>query len=189
MPPVERGWIRRLATSRALWALVVLSAGGYVLMHLDGGYEAPGFLYEQYGFWAPVLTVPLHALIAVTPLPSDVFGIFNGTLYGFWFGVGFNWAAWFGASFVQYAIGRRAGVDFQVDTLLERAPGWLRRFPVDHPAFLIGARFLPYVGGHLATLVPGAFGISLFRFSWCSALAILPQSLVTAGIGAGLWLL
>jgi hypothetical protein len=35
-----------------------------------------------------------------------------------------------------------------------------------------GVRFLvPGLGGHLASIIPGAAGVPLYRFLWCTALA------------------
>ena len=69
---------------------------------------------------------------------------------------------------------------------LARSPERLRRFPVGHPFFIIGARYVPYAGGHLSTLLPGALRVDLVRFAWCTAIAIVPSSLVVAAVGAGL---
>gem|GEM_PF-1625759 len=189
VPPKTASWWGRVRSSKALITFLALSVLAVTMVKWGNDFGGPQGLWVRFGWLAPAVSIPVHALIAVTPLPSDVFGVVNGTVYGFWLGAIFSWVAWFGASFVQYGIGRRARADFDLDGLLSRAPERLRTFPVAHPFFIIGVRFVPYVGGHLATLVPGAMAVSLRRFAWCSALAVIPQSLVTAGIGAGLLLM
>lgn len=187
--PGKRSAWRRVFTSKALYILLGLTALGVALLRWSEAYGGPGGLWETFGWWAPVLSVPLHALVAVTPLPSDIVGMANGALYGFWFGALLSWLGWYLASFGQYAIGRRARCDFDLDTWLARAPAWIRRLPVEHPLFLILSRFVPYAGGHLATLVPGAMRVPLRRYAWCTAVALVPQSMAMAGAGAGMMLL
>ncbi len=65
-------------------------------------------------------------------------------------------------------------------------PEWLRRFPVDHPAFLILVRQIPWAGGYLTTILPGAVGVPLARVAWCAAIGTIPGSAVLAAVGAGL---
>jgi uncharacterized membrane protein YdjX (TVP38/TMEM64 family) len=183
------GLVRRVLSSRALYMILGFSALAFVLLRWGDTLGGPMGLWERFGWLAVAVTVPLHALVAVTPFPSDVVAMTNGAIYGFWLGAALSWAGWFAASFIQYAIGRRAGRDFDIEGWLARSPSRLRRFPVAHPLFLIFSRFVPYVGGHLSTLVPGALAVPLRRFAWCTAVALVPQSLVMAGVGAGLLLL
>lgn len=181
--------IRRLVTSRAFYLILGIVFVGLLLTRWVEALGGPAGIWERFGWLAPAISVPFHAFIAVTPLPSDLVSIANGAVYGFWAGAGFNWLGWFIASFLQYSIGRRVRHDFDVEAWLARSPSWLRRFPADHPVFIIGSRFVPYAGGHLATLVPSAMGVALGRFTWCTAVALVPSSLVMAGVGAGLLLL
>jgi uncharacterized membrane protein YdjX (TVP38/TMEM64 family) len=115
-----------------------------------------------------------------------VIAIANGTIYGFWLGSVLNWLGWYIAAFIEFQVGRRANRDFDISAWISRAPRGLRRFPVGHPVFLIGSRLIPWAGGHISTLLPGAMGVPLGRFAWCAALAIVPPALLMAGIGAGL---
>ena len=78
---------------------------------------------------------------------------------------------------------------FRFTTINAGSPARLRKFSVAHPAFLIASRFVPCAGGHLSTVLLGAAGIRLTRFSWCMAVAIVPPAMFTSAIGAGLLLL
>ena len=181
--------VRKIATSQAVYLILGVVLIGLVLAQWVNELGGPAGIWGRFGWLAPALTVPCHAFIAVTPLPSDLVSIANGAVYGFWVGAGFNWLGWFIASFFQYGIGRRVRHDFDVEGWVARSPAWLQRFPADHPVFIIGVRFVPYAGGHIGTLVPAAMGVTLRRFVWCTAIALVPSSLVMAGIGAGLLLL
>lgn len=178
--------LRRVICSPAVYTLIgILLVGGLLLrwIQLMGG---PAALREWVGPTMPLLTIPVHVVVAVSPFPSDVICIANGSLYGFWFATGLNWLGWWLAALVEYGLGRRARTDFQLEAHTSRLPAWLKRFPTSHPAFLIGSRQIPWLGGHVSTFVPGAAGVSLRRFAWCSAIAIVPGSVVMASIGVGL---
>ncbi|HMB90034.1 MAG TPA: VTT domain-containing protein [Rhodothermales bacterium] len=182
--------IRTLLRSRTLYLLTGILLIGVLLTSWVDTIGDPAAVWERFGLLAPAISIPLHAIVAIAPLlPSDLMSVANGTVYGFWLGALLSWIGWYLASFVQFGIGRSLRNDFDVAKWMARSPAWLQRFPVTHPVFLIGARFMPYAGGHLSTLVPGALGVTLGRFAWCTAIAIVPPSLVMAGIGAGLLML
>lgn len=178
--------IQSIFRSGALYLIVGLCFVAFWLTRWVESIGGPTGVWERFGLVAPAITVPLHAIVGVTPFPSDVIAIANGTLYGFWLGAVLSWLGWYLAAFIEFQIGRRAGEDFNVSEWMARSPGSLQRFPVGHPAFIIGSRFIPWAGGHVSTLLPGAMGVPLGRFAWCSAVAIVPPALVMSGIGAGL---
>ncbi len=181
--------LRKVVRSQAVYLILGIVLVGLLLRRWVEALGGPAEVWERFGWIAPAITVPLHTVVAITPFPSDLMGVANGTVYGFWGGFMLSWLGWYLASFIQYGIGWRVRKDFDLERWLARAPARLRRFPVGHPVFLIGARFVPYAGGHLATLLPGAMGVALGRFAWCTAVALVPTSLLMAGIGAGLLLL
>ncbi len=111
-------------------------------------------------------------------------GVTNAALYGFWPGTAMSFTAWLLTALLQYGIARRTARDFDFDASYARLPGWLRRFPVDHPVFLIGVR-LP-LGGPIVNTAAGVFGVSLWRHTWCAAVGILPRAMFFAGLGVGL---
>jgi len=178
--------IARLVGSNAFQLALGLCGVAFLLTRWVNAHGGPTAVWERFGLFAPAVSVPVQAFVAVTPFPSDVLCVANGTVYGFWRGAFFSWIGWYIAALVEFGIGRRARVDFPVDDWLARLPECLQRFPVAHPAFLIGARFVPWAGGHISTLVPGATGVGAGRFAWCAAIAIIPPSILMAGLGAGL---
>lgn len=141
---------------------------------------------SQYGHTAPMITTPIHMAVASLPIPADAICVANGALYGFWIGALLSWIGWYGAALVKFLLGRRARQDFNIEAGMKKMPPFLQRFPVGHPAFLIGSRLIPGVGGNVSTYLPGAAGVPLSRHLWCSAIAIIPGALITAGVGAGL---
>ncbi len=178
--------LREIFRSKGLWFVVVLLITAYLLASWVESVGGPEGIRERYGVLAPVITSSIQILIAPTPIPSDVICIAQGALYGFWFALVLNWLGWWIASHIEFLLGRRLRDDFDLESRLERLPRWLRRFPVHHPVFLIFSRQIPWAGGHLSTLVPGAMGVPFLRCAWCNAIAIIPAAALMAGIGAGL---
>jgi uncharacterized membrane protein YdjX (TVP38/TMEM64 family) len=176
----------RILRSQGVWLAGGLLLSAYLLVSWVESVGGPEAIRERYGLLAPAITSSIQILVAPTPFPSDVICIAQGALYGFWFALGLNWLGWWLASHLEFLLGRRLRGDFDIEVQMQRLPRWLRRFPVHHPVFLIFARQVPWAGGHLTTLVPGALGVPFLRSAWCNAIAIVPGAILTAGIGAGL---
>ncbi len=177
---------QRLLRSPTVWIFAGIVILGLLVVQWLNELGGPQVFRERYGGFAPLVTVGVHIILALTPFPSDVMAMANGVLYGFWLGVCLTWLGWVLAGILEFALGRRARHDFCLDTALSKAPGWIRHFPVSHPVYLLASRQIPWLGGHVSTFVPGAAGVSWSRFLWCSALAIIPSSILMTGIGAGI---
>jgi len=173
----------RALRSRTLWSVLGALAAGVAAAHWIDSIGGPAALWARFGWWAPTLTVGLHALVSLSPLPSDPIAIANGALYGTWIGAGVGFGGWYLAAWIRFWVGRQAGRDLPIDAWWSRLPPQLQQLPVGHPAFLMLSRYIPYVGGEIATLVPGARGVPTWRFAWCTALAIAPYALGLALLG------
>lgn len=176
---------RAALRSPALGAALLLFLTAVAAARWIDAVGGPEAVRSQLGVAAPVGSVCLHALLNVSPLPGDVVALANGALYGFVLAAVLNWLGWYVAAFVQFSIGRRAARDFDLDVHRARLPVFLRRLPVGHPAYLLLARLLPWAGGHVTTWIPGAAGVPVCRFAWCTALAIVPASVGFALLGSG----
>jgi uncharacterized membrane protein YdjX (TVP38/TMEM64 family) len=179
----DRSLLRRLLTWRnaALLAAFVGSAVA-VQWGVDaiGGPRAIG----AWGWYAPLVSAALHAPIAASPLPSEPFALSHGPLYGFWLGALVGWAGWFVGSAIEYAVLRRLRSTSFPELAFTR-PRWLARFPVAHPAFLIGVRQVP-AGFDIVNVSAALAGVPLARFLWCSAIAQIPSALLISAAGLGL---
>jgi len=148
-----------------------------------GGPEA---VVARYGLAAPFVTVPIHAILAVTPFPSELFVLANGTAYGWLWGAVLGWLGWTLASMMEYGLAARTAKDFDLDEQIAKLPTRLQKLPVDHPLFLILGRQVPF-GFHVVNILAGVKRISPWRLLWCAAIGSIPGAILYAGLGAGIW--
>ena len=182
----RRALRRRLAQSRG----AQLSLGVVLLAILvafwfagDGRREQIG---DQLGWPGAAALVVAQALMAVSPLPSQIVAVPIAVAYGFWLGVLLNWTGWMLAAVLQYWLSRRTADDIELQLLVDRTPQWLRRFPADHPVFLILARQLP-IGPHIVNITAGVLHIPLWRHLWCAAIGVVPEAILVSGIAVGVF--
>ena len=166
-------------------AVVALIAGGGLLVWWVNSIGGAEVFREQFGAAAVFIIVPVQAVVAVSPFPSELMALGTSALYGFWGGAVLAWSAWFLAAFLQYYAVRRVAEDFDFEHARRRMPRRLRELPVSHPAFLILGRWLPY-GPHIVNTAAGAYGVSIVRHAWCAAIAIVPPALFISAIANGL---
>ena len=141
---------------------------------------------QRFGIIAPLVSVPVQAVVAATPFPSDVIVIANGAVYGYSHGVIYSYIGWFIGAMLEFYVVRSLKPAVAPEETLEKVPKWLRRFPGQSPVFLIVGRQIPWGGAHI-TIVGGVMaGVSWRRFVICTAIAIVPGALLLPAIGANL---
>lgn len=162
--------------------VVVLGVAGWAWLDAIGGADA---VRERFGLRAAGVLVPLLAVVAASPAPSEPVAIVNGLIYGTGWAAALNWLGWMLAAYLQYGIAARVAGEIDRESWQARAPRWLQNVPAAHPAFLILGRYLPW-GSHLVNATAGAHGVPLWTFTWCSAIALVPVAIAFAALGAGL---
>jgi uncharacterized membrane protein YdjX (TVP38/TMEM64 family) len=179
-------WWRRLLASPAVPALVMLVVLGGLLVFLLRSFGGVDALRDRFGAYAALIVIPVHAVVAISPFPSEVMAFGNAAVFGFWAGAALSWAGWMTAALVHYSLVRRVARDLDLERHRSRFPRWLRRFPVGHPAFLIFGRYVPY-GPQLVATAAGALAVPFARFACCQAAAIVPVALFFAALATA-WL-
>lgn len=175
----------RVLASRGLWLFLALVAVGFGLSRGVAAMGGPEALRSTFGVLAPVASALIHAPLAASPFPSELFAISHGALYGFAVGAVVGWAGWVLGSVIEYAVLLRWRTDLSPTALRITWPRWLARLPVDSPLFLIGARQLPW-GYHLVNVMAAATGVSFRRHLACSLVSQIPSALFIAAVGVGL---
>jgi len=139
------------------------------------------------GLWAPVISVPLQAVVAATPFPSDLICIANGAVYGYTAGIVYSWIGWYLGAILEFAVVGSVRQTESAEQIASKMPRWLRQFPAGSPWFLILGRQIPWGGAHVTIVGAAAAGVSWHRFLWCTAIAVLPGAFLLPAIGAKLW--
>jgi uncharacterized membrane protein YdjX (TVP38/TMEM64 family) len=114
---------------------------------------------------------------------TDALAVMNGVLFGPLWGsvvnaIGIVCAAMFG-----YAVALRSSKLLDLDRQIARLPGWVSRFKVGSPAFLLAVRVIPGFGGTLATQVSAAFRVPLFVHIWTMSAIAIPICTLLAVFG------
>lgn len=172
----------RLITAAVIGAVLLAGFVAWRWIESAGGAEAQ---LARFGSWAPLVSIPVHVLLAATPFPSELVGVANGTVYGLWLGTLYAWIGWWCGAVLEYAMVRLGARQFEFGSDRFHVPVWMRRFPVDHPLFLIVGRQLPF-GFHAVNVAAGLGGVSPMRQVVCAGVANLPYAFITASAGVGL---
>ena len=186
LQPQDRRGLAWLLRSPSLYGIVgILLLAGF-LCHWLGTHDPTSF-QQIFGSAAIPISLVVHVIIAMTPFfPADVIAIANGAVYGFALGFILSCSGWWFAALMQFGLGRRVRKDFDLGNHTDHVPEWMQRLPIEHPLYLIGVRQVPWLGMHIGLFVPGAAGVAWKRFVWCSAIGVIPGSLLMTAIGAGI---
>ena len=191
-PPLI-GRVIRVAAPLGLAALL-LAVGfgtpfGEVLWALftDPSSEAVQQLLDNTPVWLPFAIVGLMILHTLVPVPAEFLalaaGMTLGPLWGFvtiWVGamLGAYLGFWLTRAFGQPVL--RLLVS---PSRLERSQRWLQQ--IDVP-LLLAVRLLPILSFNLINFALGLTPISWWRFSWTTALGIVPATVLMVAFGAHL---
>jgi len=173
----------RIVGAKSVQLIVLVVGLGYgfaAFLHAIGG---PEQIQAEWGSRAILVFIPMHAVLAVSPIPSEILALTYGAMFGFVPATCIAWAGWMLAAWMEYALFRRASTELRGIASTDRVPAWLKRFPVTHPVFLIAGRWVPF-GSHLVNATAGARRVPLWRFTWATALSLIPISVIVARAGA-----
>lgn len=175
----------RALRGRGIWMLAAIALCGWAITRALPSLGGAETIRNRFGLWAALLLVPLHALVAVSPLPGEIVAVLHGPIYGFPLGAVFGWLGWLIAAITEYSLYRRVAHDAGPIEGLGRLPACLRRLPVQHPAFLFGARFLPF-GNQFVNTTAGLARVPFLQFFWPTALALIPIAALISALSIGL---
>jgi uncharacterized membrane protein YdjX (TVP38/TMEM64 family) len=125
-------------------------------------------------FGIPVAII-IFALVVSAPFSvTDALAISNGVIFGPWIGSAINATGIAIGAILGYLIARRTAQLLDIEGRVSRLPGWIRRFEVGSPLFLIAVRVIPGVGGTLATQIAAALRVPLWRHVYTMCLVAIP---------------
>jgi uncharacterized membrane protein YdjX (TVP38/TMEM64 family) len=136
------------------------------------------------GPWSIPLAIVIFAVVASAPFSvTDALAVMNGVIFGPWLGSAVNAAGLVVAAVAGYYVALRTSKLLNIEESVQRLPGWVRRFQVGSPMFLIVVRILPGLGGTIATQVAAALRVPMWRqiYSMCAIAVPLCTALAFGG--------
>ncbi|MBV8373006.1 MAG: TVP38/TMEM64 family protein, partial [Candidatus Eremiobacteraeota bacterium] len=153
-----------------------LLLGSFVLAFLVIRYQ-PHVEYEirSIGPLAYPLAITVFAIVASAPFSvTDALAIMNGAIFGPLRGSLVDAIGLVLAAVIGYWVNQRASKLLDLHKYLQRLPGWVKRFPVGSPAFLIAVRVIPGFGGTVATASAAAFKVPIWVHVWTMCAIAIP---------------
>ena len=127
------------------------------------------------------LAILIFAIVASAPFSvTDALAVSNGVLFGPWLGSAVNAGGLVLAAIIGYAIALRTSKLLNVEAQLARLPGWITRYRIGSPMFLIAVRLIPGMGGTIATQTAAALRVPLWRQIYTMCAVTVPVCTILA---------
>jgi uncharacterized membrane protein YdjX (TVP38/TMEM64 family) len=127
------------------------------------------------GPFAYPLAIAIFAVVASAPFSvTDALAIMNGAVFGPIVGTIVDTVGLVLAALLGYWINLHASNLFNLQESLHRLPGWVKRFPVGSPGFLLAVRIIPGFGGTVATATAATFRVPIWVHVWTMCAIAIP---------------
>lgn len=138
---------------------------------------------RDFGAWAPLASVGLMIVHTFLPFPLELLAIANGLVFGAWVGISVTWVGMVLASWVGYWTARLArplALRLVPGDRLVRLEGWL----ANRSGWkLATVRLVPVFSFNLLNFGFGLLRVPLWRFTWSTAVGIIPNVVVAVLAG------
>jgi uncharacterized membrane protein YdjX (TVP38/TMEM64 family) len=184
----------RTAPGLVLSAIGVLAAAALVLAvdplrdivsaAVQGDPERLRERLDGLGAWGAVVLVGAMLAHAVIFFPSEIVNAAAGFAFGFWPALVLAMVGWTASGVLAYALGRAAG-----RPLLHRLAGPERFVRAERMvaaggiSALLAVRLVPLIPFSLVGYVAGATRVPLWRYTWTSAVGVLPITVTVVYLG------
>ena len=169
--------------------LALLLGGGALVWFLEDGSDGfsgetmAGFI-KSWGIWGHFGVIGLMVAHSFIPFPAEFVAIAAGMSFGMVWGTVLTWTGAMIGGLLAFGIARKLGRPFVADML---TPGQLARIDkgaaVTSVSALIGVRLVPVIAFNLVNYGAGLTDVSWWRFTWTTAIGILPLTFLMAMIG------
>lgn len=176
----RRRWVPALALVTALAGLGVaayalFSSPGEVLSLVrNTNVETFRETIRSFGVWAPLASIGLMLLHTFVVFPFELLALANGLVFGAWGGIAITWFSMMLSAWLGYAVARYSSpLVFRLvpGDRLKQAEAWVARRSGWQLAAL---RLVPVISFSLLNLVLGLLHVRLWRFTWTTAIGIVP---------------
>lgn len=132
---------------------------------------------------APLASTGLMILHTYVPFPLEILALANGLVFGAWGGIAITWSsmvlsAWIGYATTRFA--RPLAYKITSGERLEKMEAWTARRSTWQ---LVAIRFVPVVSFSLLNLAMGLLKVPFWKFTWTTALGIIPIVVVSVLAG------
>ena len=138
------------------------------------------------GAWAPVVYVPVSAVLGALLVPGPLLAGISGVLFGPVTGTAVTLSSAVLSALLARAGGQRAGADGVADLLGERADGLTRLSRRHGTVAVLGQRLAPGIPDAPLSWAFGALGLSARQVAVGTALGALPRAFSYSALGASL---
>lgn len=132
---------------------------------------------------APLASVGLMIVHTYVPFPLEILALANGLVFGTWGGIAITWfsmvlSAWIGYATTRFA--RPLAYKIASGERLKRMEAWTARRSTWQ---LVAIRFIPVISFSLLNLAMGLLRVPFWKFTWTTALGIIPIVVVSVVAG------
>ena len=162
-------------------AFAIFGASFLIAFYVVANKHGVDALLAALGPFGIPAAILIFAIVASAPFSvTDALAVSNGVLFGPWLGSGVNAAGLVLAAVAGYLIALRTGKLLKLEDQLERLPGWVRRYRVGSPMFLILVRIIPGLGGTLATQTAATLRVPMWRQVYTMSIVTIPVCTILA---------
>lgn len=167
----------------------MLLSGGAIVWFMEDGADvfsgdAIAAYIKSWGIWGRVGVIGLMVAHSFIPFPAEFVAIAAGMSFGVLWGTVLTWTGAMIGGLLAFGIARKLGRPFVADVL---TPHQLAKIDkgaaVTSVSAMIGVRMVPVIAFNLVNYGAGLTNVSWWRFTWTTAIGILPLTFLMAMIG------
>ena len=139
------------------------------------------------GVWGAVVLVTLILIHAVVFFPAEIANATAGLVFGFWVAFPMVLAAWVASGVLAYFLGSWVGRPLAVRLAGEKRVGAAEQLiGRGGRGVLLLSRLVPFVPFSLVGYVAGAARVPLWRYTWTTAVGVMPITAAATYLGHAL---
>ncbi len=169
--------------------LILLLSGGAIVWFAEDGFnsfsvQSLDAYIRSLGVWGHLGLVGAMVLHSFIPFPAEFVAMAAGMAFGAVWGTVLTWTGAMIGGLLAFVIARKLGRPFVADILIHRQLAKIdTRSAVTTIPAMIGVRLIPVIAFNLVNYAAGLTDVSWWRFTWTTAIGILPLTILMAVIG------
>ncbi len=186
------GYTRRFSWPKlaGFCAVLAMLVGGSWLLARAGqrigtiSGESVAASVKSWGMWGHFGLIGLMIVHSFVPFPAELVAIAAGMCFGAVWGTVLTWIGAMAGALLAFGLSRKLGRPFVADVLapkqMAKIDSWSSTTGI---TALIVVRLIPVIAFNLVNYAAGFTRVTWWRFSWTTAIGILPITVLMAVIG------